>query len=178
MDTSQTRVLSSKDSVSLDCQHHGLRTPNGSGSEISAVQWRLFPLWASVVRGQHSRSLGSICQEVTKVTTHTYLIHTWLQWMTRYWFWYSEPRTTDAQRGNSHHCTVENSLPLPMPHQPNFSDIFDFSLHLVSVVGDCCPWTLVFFHLLLTKCLYVHYLPIQFWGNSFANMKTSAQVTL
>ena len=55
---------------------HGLRTPNedinqrylknwaevadkicfgrtyfGSGSEFSAVQWRLFPLWASVVRG-------------------------------------------------------------------------------------------------------------------------------
>ena len=26
---------------------------------------------------------------------------------------YQKPRTTDAQRGNSLHCTAENSLPLP-----------------------------------------------------------------
>ena len=56
----------------------------------------------------------------------------------------SQPWTTDAQWGNSLHCTAENSLPLPnfrydqsifcLPHRPNFSDIFDLCLRWVSVV--------------------------------------------
>ena len=67
----------------FDCQYHGLRTPNeginqryleilvdaaskicfgrteefGIGIEFSAVQWRLFPLWAYIVRGQYQIEL-------------------------------------------------------------------------------------------------------------------------
>ena len=57
---------------------------------------------------------------------------------------YPVPRTTDAQRGNSLHCTAENSSHSQifrycqsifcLPHRPNFSDIFDLCLHWVSVV--------------------------------------------
>ena len=60
--------------------------------------------------------------------------------------WASEPRTTDAQRGNSIHCTAGNPNPkflgtydrsiFCLPYRPNFSDIFDLCLHWVSVVRD------------------------------------------
>ena len=50
----------------------------------------------------------------------------------------------DTRWGNRLHCMAENPLPLPnfkvwpkhfcLPHEPNFSDIFDLCLHWVSVV--------------------------------------------
>ena len=78
-------------------KYHGLRTPNeginqrylknwadvadkiccrhtkkfGSGSEFSAVQWRLFPLWASVVRGLVYRG----CQCGTILSNHYVIRH-------------------------------------------------------------------------------------------------------
>ena len=58
---------------------------------------------------------------------------------------YPIPRTTDAQRGNSLHCTAKSQSQIfrygrgifCLPHRPNFSDDFDLCLHWVSVVRAC-----------------------------------------
>ena len=60
-----------------------------------------------------------------------------------------QSRTTDAQRGNSLHCTARPKIHshskmfrygrsiFCLPDQPNFSDIFDLCLRWVSVVRGC-----------------------------------------
>ena len=58
-------------------------------------------------------------------------------------FWWLTTRTTDAQRGNSLHCTAENSIPIPKHILSStsaqfFSCIFDLCLHWVSVIR--APW--------------------------------------
>ena len=51
-----------------------------------------------------------------------------------------DARTTDAQRGNSLHCTAKTYFVCHIA-QPNFLEIFDLCLHWVSVV---CGWTVFF----------------------------------
>ena len=74
---------------------------------ISAIQFRIDVL---VVKSKkHKASIG-LCAEAGPFANKNALPSRHLILTISPW---SIPRTTDAQRGNSLHCTAENSLPLP-----------------------------------------------------------------